>query len=72
MLIKYGEEVEEMDQFGGTALFLAAKLGRLDVCNFLLEAGANCEAMASRSSVLSIAAQRGHLRVVQLLLKGLR
>lgn len=69
-LIEYDVDLEEVDQFGRTALFLAADLGRFDVCKFLLEAGANREVLAGGSSVLSIAAQRGHLEVVQLLLEG--
>ncbi|KAL1853922.1 hypothetical protein Daus18300_011664 [Diaporthe australafricana] len=69
VLIEYEVLLEETDDWGRTALYLAAERGNIDVCAILLGAGADCDAQANGSSVISIAAQRGHFEMVQLLLQ---
>lgn len=70
LLVEYDVHLDEADQWGRTALSLAAGRGQVDVCQVLVDAGADCDAQVGGASVVSTAAQRGHFEVVQLLLQG--
>jgi ankyrin repeat protein len=68
LLEAYGADPEALDEYGCTALFVAAEYGKLDVCQSLIRLSANIEAKANGHSVLSIAARYGHLDVARQLI----
>ena len=64
------EAVDELDQDGWTALHLAASLGRDDLVEMLLDAGANVNSTTpQKSTPLHLAASRGHKRAVEVLIR---
>ena len=71
--IKYGADIEQIDEFQGkTPLLWASQQDQPEVVKALLSAGANPNARASvgGSTPLKIAAYNGHINVVKILLEG--
>ncbi|VDM02445.1 unnamed protein product [Schistocephalus solidus] len=68
-LLNSGTQVNELDNYGYTALHYAARNGRLEVCKLLLEHGADASLTTNsmKATPLHRAAYAGHLNVVKLL-----
>lgn len=69
-LIKDGAQVNAVDEWGNTALLLAAREGDLETARALLRAGADVNGRAGPFTPLGQAALRGHSHMVRLLLRG--
>ncbi|MBW3540609.1 MAG: ankyrin repeat domain-containing protein [Planctomycetes bacterium] len=78
LLIEHGARVDERDRMGYTPLHVSAFPGALDAARTLIELGADpnarqksleLQALGEGSSVLEIAAMRGHAELVKLLLE---
>ncbi len=66
--INRGIDVNTCDEKGRTALIIAASRGHEDICNFLLESGADpCLEDIEGNTALTIADQNGHPKIVSLL-----
>merc|ERR1719228_1806662 len=69
--LENGQDVNKADSYGNTALLLAAERGFLEVCQLLLDFGA--EPSHSNTAVgwgaLHFAAYEGHQEVIRLLLE---
>jgi RNA polymerase primary sigma factor len=66
--ISRGINVNACDEKGRTALIIAAARGHEDICNFLLESGADpCLKDTDGNTALKVADQNGHLKIVSLL-----
>ena len=69
--IEQGISLESMDQYGWTALMLAAWLGHNQVVEWLLSKGANVDATSQTGCTALIGAARcGHTQVVEMLLSN--
>lgn len=68
--IKDGAQVNAVDEWGNTALLLAAREGDLETARALLRAGADVNGRAGPFTPLGQAALRGHSHMVRLLLRG--
>lgn len=65
-----GATVNSRDQFGDTALNLAAEFGHIEIVRYLLEAGADIENLGgAQKTPLMNAAFAGQTQIVQLLLQ---
>lgn len=66
------EALESRDIYGQTALHLAAKLGRLDIVEFMLKHAPDTQDATSQcgENAVLIAAAEGHQRIVERLLQG--
>jgi serine/threonine-protein phosphatase 6 regulatory ankyrin repeat subunit B len=60
--------MDAVDNFGHSAVFLAAYFGSLEVLDFLLEHGADITARPKERPILQVAAAEGHAKVVQRLI----
>jgi len=71
ILIQAGADVNEKDEYGGTALIRAADSGHREMVEYLLDEGAEIDAMerGSRFTALFKAVSAGHLSIVQLLVE---
>jgi len=69
LLIACGSKIEATDMYGGTPLIEAARGGNVDTMEVLLKKGAKIEAVDSAGTALWMAAYRGHLPCVKLLVK---
>lgn len=72
-LLADGADPNERDGEGATALFIAARWGRISVVEVLLESGADPLIVAknpygSGGTAIHIASQRGHVEIVEMLL----
>jgi ankyrin repeat protein len=66
--LEAGQDVDARDQYGQTALMLAARLGHLEAVRALVEAGADLDHTAKyRLSALMLAAVNGREDVARLL-----
>lgn len=80
-LLDAGANIDEIDIFGRSALYIAALCGSLDTCQLLIERGANVNATpvkvtarnyatpSRRVSILDAAVEHGHLEIAELLRK---
>ena len=69
--IKQGTSLEAMDQYGWTALMLAAWFGHNQIVEWLLSNGANVDATdACGSTALIEAARCGHTQIIEWLLSN--
>jgi len=59
--------VNDLNEYRGTPLFVAASAGHVEMCQFLLEKGAAIETRYELQTPLYAAARNGHLAVVKLL-----
>jgi hypothetical protein len=69
-LIKDGAQVNAADEWGNTALLLAAREGDLETARTLLRAGAEVDGRGGAFTPLGQAALRGHTHMVRLLLRS--
>lgn len=69
-LIQDGAQVNAVDEWGNTALLLAAREGDLETARVLLRAGADVDGRAGPLTPLGQAALRGHIHLVRLLLRA--
>lgn len=69
-LIKDGAQVNAVDEWGNTALLVAARGGDLETARLLLRAGADVDGRAGPLTPLGQAALRGHAHMVRLLLRA--
>jgi len=69
LLIATGAKIEATDMYGGTPLIEAARGGNVETMEVLLKKGAKIEAVDSAGTALWMAAYRGHLPCVKLLVK---
>lgn len=66
--ISRGIDVNACDEKGRTALIIAAARGHEEICNFLLESGADPSLRdIDGNTALTVADQNGHLKIVSLL-----
>lgn len=74
LLIRYNAKVDQVGPLSRTALHESAFLGLENFVYLLLESGANSNACDSKQKTpLALAAQNGHLNIVEILLdKGLK
>ncbi|CAE7729097.1 ANK3 [Symbiodinium pilosum] len=72
LLLEADANVHEMDEAGKPALWHAAQMGRIDLVQLLLAAGAGKEVANGVDSPLCVACRNGHLGVVRLLLDAAR
>jgi ankyrin repeat protein len=71
LLLEQGAQVEATNVYGGTALNIAAELGRLECVKRLVQAKANVNVVtAGERNPLFGAAERGHEQVVRALLEA--
>merc|ERR1719334_1925479 len=71
-LLKHNANVNEKDGKGRTPLFIAARFNRIDVIQFLLKNNGNVLISVTNGNswnVFHVAAEQGHLRVIQLIYK---
>lgn len=70
LLIQRGASVERQTSFGDTATFIACYMGHLNVFECLIQNGANISAFNpnDKSTVLHVAAKRGHHSLIRPLL----
>ena len=71
MLIKAGAQVNRTDPSGMTPLWLACHLGRADLVEVLLEAGADPSLRVQGWSPLDLSRREGHEQIVKMLLAKL-
>lgn len=69
-LIKEGAQVNAVDEWGNTALLLAAREGDVETARTLLRAGAEVDGRGGALTPLGQAALRGHTHMVRLLLRS--
>ncbi|MDO8450822.1 MAG: ankyrin repeat domain-containing protein [Rhodoferax sp.] len=69
-LIKDGAQVNAVDEWGNTALLVAAREGEIDSARLLLRSLADVEGRGGAMTPLAAAALRGHTHMVQLLLRA--
>lgn len=69
-LIKDGAQVNAVDEWGNTALLVAAREGEIDSARLLLRSLADVEGRGGSMTPLAAAALRGHTHMVQLLLRA--
>lgn len=69
-LIKDGAQVNAVDEWGTTALLLAAREGDLETARALLRVGADVDGRTGPLTPLGQAAMRGHSHMVRLLLRA--
>lgn len=69
-LIKDGAQVNAVDEWGNTALLLAAREGDVETARALLRAGADVDGRGGPLTPLGQAALRGHTHMVRLLLRS--
>jgi hypothetical protein len=69
LLVVCGAKIEATDMYGGTPLIEAARGGNVETMEVLLKKGAKIEAVDSAGTALWMAAYRGHLPCVKLLVK---
>lgn len=73
MLLSLGVDIDKTDSNHGTALHWAAYRGHEDICDLLVQRGANVNALTSdeeKQSVLMWAAIEGNLKIVKLLVEN--
>lgn len=70
--IDMGSDLEHMDALGRSAIYHAAQMGQYKVVAKLIETGADVNSIMYMSgySPLHVAAEHGHLEIVQLLLRS--
>jgi ankyrin repeat protein len=71
-LIKAGADVNVINKYGVTPLFMAAQNGHLEIVILLLKAGADVNIANKESGIspLWIASQQGHSEIIRMLLKA--
>lgn len=69
-LVKDGAQVNAVDEWGNTALLLAAREGDVETARALLRAGADVDGRGGPLTPLGQAALRGHTHMVRLLLRS--
>ncbi|WP_332750384.1 ankyrin repeat domain-containing protein [Hydrogenophaga sp.] len=69
-LIKDGAQVNAVDEWGNTALLVAARAGDLEMARLLLRSAADPEGRAGALTPLGVAALHGHVHLVRLLLRA--
>ena len=71
-LIKAGADVNVINKYGVTPMFIASQNGYLEIVDLLLEAGADVNTAHKESGLtpLWIAAQQGHSEIIRRLLKA--
>jgi hypothetical protein len=70
-LLVEGQNIDARDEYGQTALMIAAHEGRAEVVAFLVEQGALLDHTAKYGlSALMLAVMSGHIRVVQILVNA--
>lgn len=70
ILLGRGAQVNAVDQWGNTALFIAAREGEVEIVRTLLKAGADVDGRGGAMTPLAAAALRGNVAVARLLIRS--
>ncbi len=68
LLLDQGADIEGTDDIGGTALMMAAEMGRVDIVERLIERGADVNSGMDADTALKRANCNGHTEVINYLL----